>query len=79
MSWVLVQDVKEESVARLLARATVHGWSLQSEVKAILEAAAAGPDAKALKGWSQNLPAPQDGSEDDSVTLLLRYMEENQR
>ena len=41
MSQMLVRDLDPEVVERLKARARVHGRSLQKEVKAILEEAAA--------------------------------------
>lgn len=47
MTNLLVRDVDAETVARLKARAVLHGRSLQAEAKAILEAEAALSDRAA--------------------------------
>ncbi|WP_306600675.1 hypothetical protein [Geothrix sp. 21YS21S-2] len=74
MTQLLIQDVKEESIDCLRIRATLHGWNVQTEAKAILEHAAAVDEVEALRGWGQNLPVMDDGEELDSVGLLQRYM-----
>jgi hypothetical protein len=75
MSNLLVPDVKEESLKSLRARAILHGWTLQTEVRAILEKAALAAEPRALQGWSEELPsmAPEE-DELDSVGLLMQYM-----
>ena len=77
MSNLLVPDVKEASLKSLRARAILHGWTLQSEVKAILDKAATAAEPMALQGWSEVIPA-MDTEEDelDSVGLLMQYMAE---
>jgi|BarGraIncu00222A_1022003.scaffolds.fasta_scaffold17943_3 plasmid stability protein len=72
MSTILVEDVKEESLARLRAGADAHGKSLQAELQLILEAAA---DEQALRGWRKERPASkQEEAELDSVGQLEQYM-----
>jgi len=70
MSALLLQDLKEESLARLQTRAMSHGWSLQSELRAILDAAAATVDPSLLRGWGELVPA-MDGEEEPSDSLAL--------
>ena len=72
MSTILVEDLKEESLARLRAGADAHGKSLQSELQLILETAA---NEQALRGWSKVMPARKEAdAELDSVGLLEQYM-----
>jgi plasmid stability protein len=74
MSTVLVRDLKEESLARLMARAATHGMGLESELQAILETAA---DTVDMKPWSRMKSAPMPKAEDtelDSVGQLELYM-----
>jgi len=75
MSAILVQDVDEKSLSCLRARAAAHSQSLQFELNAILQTAAA-TDEEVLKGWGMALPTY--GSEDDldSVGQLEAYMSE---
>lgn len=57
MAEILVRDLTQEAVRRLKARAKQNGRSLQSEVKLILEAAAAytAAEAKAaLRRWQRS-------------------------
>ena len=58
MSQLLLQDVRETSLNQLEALAAVHHRSLQLELRAILEAAAATVDPSFLRGWGEALPAP---------------------
>jgi antitoxin FitA len=51
VSDLLVRDVDPKAVARLKARAALHGRSLQAEVKAILEAEAVLSDQSAWLSW----------------------------
>lgn len=75
MSTVLVQDLKEESLARLRARAATHGMSLESELQVILETAATVADQQPLRGRSRTLPVPkEEETELDSVGKLEQYM-----
>ncbi|HEX7554335.1 MAG TPA: hypothetical protein VF378_12350 [Geothrix sp.] len=74
MSTILVEDLKEESMARLRARATTHGKSLQSELQLILETAATVPDQPPLRGRSGALRIPKEEPELDSVGQLEQYM-----
>jgi hypothetical protein len=75
MSTILVEDLKEESMARLRARAATHGKSLQSELQLILETAATAVDQQPLRGRSGTLPVPKDEeAELDSVGKLEQYM-----
>jgi hypothetical protein len=77
MSAVLVQDLKEEALARLQTRAMSHGWSLQNELKAILDAAAATVDPQLLRGWGELFPAMEGAEEvSDSLAMLERSMAE---
>jgi len=72
MSTILVEDVKEESLARLRAGADAHGKSLQAELQLILEAAA---DEQALRGWrKERLASKKEEDELDSVGQLEQYM-----
>jgi plasmid stability protein len=72
MSTILVEDLKEESLARLRAGADAHGKSLQAELQLILETAA---EEQALRGWSREVPArKKEDDELDSVGLLEQYM-----
>ena len=74
MTCLLVDNVREDSLARLKTRATLQGHSLQAELKSILEAAAMAPPA-ALAGWSENLPVPMEDPESDSLALLEASLE----
>jgi plasmid stability protein len=59
MSTLAVENLNETFLAGLRTRAAVHGWTLQQEVKSILEAAA----------------VPRPDAMLDSVDLLERSME----
>jgi hypothetical protein len=75
MSTVLVQDLKEEALARLMSRAATHGMSLESELQVILETAATAVDPQPLRGRSRTLPGPkEEEAELDSVGKLEQYM-----
>ena len=75
MSTVLVRDLKEESLTRLMARAATHGMGLESELQAILETAANTVDMRELRGQTDLAPAlKEEGSELDSVGQLEQYM-----
>jgi plasmid stability protein len=72
MSTLAVEDLQDTFLAGLRARAAVHGWTLQQEVQAVLEAAgsqvpASGPDQEPEAGFL------------DSVDLLERSLEEDWR
>jgi hypothetical protein len=77
MTTLLIEDLKDDSLALIKARATLHGWDFQNEVKAILDAAAATVDPKALRGWGELFPA-LNGEEEptDSLALLEQAMSE---
>ena len=51
MSSLLVRDVDAQTLARLKARAVLHGRSLQAEVRGILEAEATLSDQTAWLAW----------------------------
>jgi hypothetical protein len=75
MSTVLVRDLKEESLTRLMARAATHGMGLESELQAILETAANTVDMRSLRGQMKPAPMPKDDSTElDSVGQLEQYM-----
>jgi len=76
MSSLLVQDIRDASLAQLASRASQHGMSLQREVQAILEAAAAAPaDHEELRGWGMELPVPLGAELDlDSVDQLEAFL-----
>ena len=75
MSAILVQDLKEESLVQLRARAAMHGKSLQSELQVILETAVTGVDQPALRGQGRTSPVPkEEEAELDSVGKLEQYM-----
>ena len=61
MSTLAVENLQETFLAGLKTRAAVHGWTLQQEVKSILEEAVS--------------PASRPESMLDSVDLLERSME----
>jgi 3-phenylpropionate/cinnamic acid dioxygenase small subunit len=67
----------QETVARLKARAVMHGRSLQAEVRAILEAEAALSDRSAWLTWMDGFRA-QVGQRPgpDSVDLLRESRDE---
>jgi plasmid stability protein len=74
MSTVLVRDLKEESLTRLMARAATHGMGLESELQAILETAANTVDMRSLRGRTKPAPTQDEGTELDSVGQLEQYM-----
>lgn len=58
MAQILVRGLGEEVVARLKDRATLHGRSLESEARTILETAAgftADEARRAVSGWQRRL------------------------
>jgi hypothetical protein len=72
MSTLAVEDLQDTFMAGLRARAAIHGWTLQQEVKAVLEAA----------GSQVPASGPAQGPEEeflDSVDLLERSLEEDWR
>jgi plasmid stability protein len=72
MSTLVIEDLKEESVARIATQASLHGMSFQKEVRTILETAAAKSDPR---GAAMDQPFCFDAdSELDSVDQLERYM-----
>jgi len=72
MSTLLIEDLKEESVARIATQASLHGMSLQKEVRRILETVAARSDPG---DSTMDQPFCFDAdSELDSVDQLERYM-----
>ena len=77
MTSLLVRDMDQETVARLKARAVMHGRSLQAEVRAILEAEAALSDRSAWLTWMDGFRA-QVGQRPgpDSVDLLRESRDE---
>lgn len=76
MSSLLLEDLREDSLVKLETQATRHGFSLQKEVQAILEAATArSAQEETLRGWAREQPLHIDGDSDlDSVDQLERYM-----
>ena len=71
-----MQDVDEKSLKCLRARAAAHSQSLQFELNAILQTAAA-TDQEILKGWGIALPTFEPEEDDlDSVGQLEAYMSE---
>ena len=81
MSTVLVENVKEESLATLRSRAAVHGWSLQRELHEILEAAslrAPAVDEAPLRGWGMLLP-DMGLEEEDALEIPVRVAGETPR
>lgn len=80
MSQMLVRDLDPEVIERLKARAHSHGRSLQKEVKAILEEAAATlsmSEAAEVSGlWRERLAGREHG---DSAELIREDREEEER
>jgi plasmid stability protein len=71
MSTLVIEDVKEEAVARIATQAGRHGMSLQKEVRTILEAAARSGQGDSAMDQPFLFEAD---SELDSVDQLERYM-----
>ena len=77
MSTLLVRDVNPEAVARLKAKALLHGRSLQAEVKAILEAEAQLSDQASWLTWVDDFRSRlAQRSSSDSVELLRESRDE---
>lgn len=72
MSTLVIEDLKEEAVARIATQAGRHGMSLQKEARTILENAAARSD-RGDSAMDQPFCFDAD-SELDSVDQLERYM-----
>ena len=72
MPSLLVRDVKTETLARLKARASLHGRSLQGEVLAILEMEARLSDEAAWLVWLDDFRSRLAGRPESDSTELLR-------
>ena len=72
MPQILVRDLDPEVVERLKARARVHGRSLQKEVKAILEEAAATLSLREAEEVAQSWQRRLAGREHSDSAELLR-------
>jgi len=77
MSVILVENMREEALTLLKAKAVTHGQSLQAELQGILESAATAEDHEVLRGWGMRFPVPPELEfEPDSVDQLEAYMSE---
>jgi plasmid stability protein len=72
MAKVLVRDLDPAVVERLKARAAEHGRSLQKELKAVLEEAAARPTWAEARAAAERVRQMLDGREFSDSTLLVR-------
>jgi len=72
-----VENLQDTFMAGLKVRAAVHGWTLQQEVKTILESAAAQvPVPQSLHGGPALARNPEEGFL-DSIDLLERSLEKD--